>query len=41
MAVIGILLHRNQVTATNEMNGILGHDSALVRLYWTGDYLGE
>ena len=23
-----------------EMNGVLGHDSALVRLYWAGDNLG-
>ena len=22
------------------MNGVLGHDSALVRLYWAGDNLG-
>ena len=24
----------------NEMKGVLGHDSALVRLYWAGDNLG-
>ena len=24
----------------NEMNGVLGHDSALVRLYWAGKHLG-
>ena len=24
----------------NEMNGVLGHDSALVRLYWAGDNMG-
>ena len=24
----------------NEMNGVLGHDSAIVRLYWAGDNLG-
>ena len=23
------------------MNGVLGHDSALLRLYWAGDNLGE
>ena len=22
------------------MNGVLGHDSALIRLYWAGDNLG-
>ena len=25
---------------TMEMNGVLGHDSALVRVYWAGDKLG-
>ena len=24
----------------NEMNGVLGHDFALLRLYWAGDNLG-
>ena len=23
-----------------KMNGVLGHDSAFVRLYWVGDNLG-
>ena len=23
------------------MNGALGHNTTLVRLYWAGDYLGE
>ena len=23
------------------MNGVIGHDSALIRLYWAGDNLGE
>ena len=27
----------NQRETRNEMNGIIGHDSALVRLYWAGD----
>ena len=27
-------------TWTNEMDGVLGHDSALLRLYWVGDNLG-
>ena len=24
----------------NEMDGVLGHDSALIRLHWAGDNLG-
>ena len=24
----------------NEMTGVLGHDSVLIRLYWAGDNLG-
>ena len=34
---IAILLYCRYV---NEMNGVLGHDSAL-RVYWAGDNLGE
>ena len=29
--------HRQSI---NEMTGVLGHESALVRLYWAGDNLG-
>ena len=29
--------HRSMM---NDMNGVLGHDSALIRLYWAGDKLG-
>ena len=28
-------------TFTNEMNGVSGHESALVSLYWAGDNLGS
>ena len=36
--------HRLYPPSSNEnewMKGVLGHDSALLRLYWAGDYLGE
>ena len=30
-----------QDVCMDEMKGVLGHDSALVKLYWTGDNLDE
>ena len=36
-----IILHKNFIqTGGTEMTGVLGHDSALVRLYWAADNLG-
>ena len=32
--------HNRQTVGIIEMNRVLGLDSALVRLYWAGDYLG-
>ena len=36
----GEVYHKIMYTKLATMNGVLGHDPALVRLYWAGDNLG-
>ena len=34
------MMNAEKIFDLNEMNGVLGHDFALVMLYWAGDNLG-